>query len=362
LRRQGNPQLEGHLQHRGRTWRFEGLQASIGDSDLAGTLALDPRGKRPALQGSLHSNRLDITALTGGSSSRSASHDAEKPPAQDRVIPDIAIDPASLRTADAEVNFTGEQVVLAGLTWQDVKVALSLQDGPLVLEPKAQLMGGTMQAKLDIESTPTPMQHSIDTHFERLNLQNLLTILDLPKQAFGAIQGNIDLDGTGHTLTSFLKTAGGDIVVTMNGGRLDQLLLELADLDLAESIVSTFTEKDKTVPLRCVAIDFNVQDGRMQTKTFVIGTKDVKIVGDGFIDLGKELVDIKLKPKAKDVSAFSADAPIHVQGPLRHPSVSTNVGEALLSLATPVETAVAEPADCQGLVEQTRQETSSSKP
>jgi uncharacterized protein involved in outer membrane biogenesis len=51
-----------------------------------------------------------------------------------------------------------------------------------------------------------------------------------------------------------------------------------------------------------------------------------------------------------------------VQGPLRHPSVSTNVGEALLSLATPVETAVAEPADCQGLVEQTRQETSSSKP
>jgi hypothetical protein len=38
------------------------------------------------------------------------------------------------------------------------------------------------------------------------------------------------------------------------------------------------------------------------------------------------------------------------------------VGEALLALASAVETAEAEPADCQVLVEQTRQETSSSKP
>ena len=103
-------------------------------------------------------------------------------------------------------------------------------------------------------------------------------------------------------------------------------------------------------------------DAIRQPLTITGDIDDVKIVGDGFIDLGKELVDIKLKPKAKDVSAFSADAPIHVQGPLNHPSVSTNLGEALLSLATPVEAAEAEPADCQVLVEQTQQETSSSKP
>jgi uncharacterized protein involved in outer membrane biogenesis len=355
LLQQGNPSLEGHLQNQAHTWRLKDFQASLGDSDLAGTLALDTRGKRPALQGNLHSNHLDITALTGGPSSRNA----EKTSGQDRVIPDVAIEPASLRTVNAEVNFTGAQVMAAGLTWQDVNIALSLQNGHLVLEPKAQLMGGTVQAKLDIDSTLNPMQSSIATHFERLNLQPLLTTLDLPKNAFGAIQGTIDLDGTGHALATFLDTADGDVVVTMNGGRLGQLLLELADLDLGESIVSAFTEQDQTVPLRCVAIDFNVQHGRMQTETFVIDTKGVKIVGDGFIDLGEEQVDIQLKPQGKDVSAFSADAPIHIQGPFHNLSISTNIGQALLSLATPIETPEASPSNCQTLFERARHDTAS---
>jgi len=355
-------QLEGHLRHQARTWRLEDLQASVGDSDVAGTLALDTGGKRPALQGDLRSNRLDITALTGGTSSHSASNNAENTPAQDQVMPDFAIDPASLHKTDADVNFTGDQVVAAGLTWQDVEADLTLRDGHLVLAPRAELIGGTIRAELEVESTPTPMQSSIHANIERVNLKDVLAIFDLPKEAFGAVNGVIDLAGTGHTLASFLDTADGDVVVTMNGGRLDQLLLELAGLDLGEAIVSAFTGTDQTVPLRCVAIDFNVQDGKMQARTLVISTTDSKIVGDGFIDLGEERVDLTLKLEAKDFSAFSADAPIHIQGPFSNLSLSTNIGQALLSLATPVETSEAESVNCQALFERARRDTPATKP
>lgn len=151
-------------------------------------------------------------------------------------------------------------------------------------------------------------------------------------------------------------------MVIMDGGRLDQLLLELAGLDVGEAIVSAFTGTEQAVPLRCVAIDFNVQDGRMQAETLVVSTPDNKIVGDGFIDLGEKKIDLKFKPEAKDFSAFSADAPIHIQGAFNDLSLSTNIGQALLSLATPVETGAAEPANCQALIERAREDTASANP
>ena len=342
--------LQGHLSHKDTQWALRELTATIGKSDIAGTVTLDRRGERPFVRADLTSTTLDV------------SDNAEKTPAQDQVIPEVAIDPASLRKVDADVHFTGEQVVAAGLTWQDVEADLTLQDGHLVLEPKAQLLGGTMQAKLDVKSTPTPMQSSIDADIERVNFKDLLATLNLPKEAFGAIQGSIALAGTGHTLANFLDTADGDVVVIMDGGRLDQLLLELAGLDVGEAIVSALTGTEQAVPLRCVAIDFNVQDGRMQAETLVVSTPDNKIVGDGFIDLGEKKIDLKFKPEAKDFSAFSADAPIHIQGAFNDLSLSTNIGQALLSLATPVETGAAEPANCQALIERAREDTASANP
>jgi uncharacterized protein involved in outer membrane biogenesis len=67
------------------------------------------------------------------------------------------------------------------------------------------------------------MQSSIHANIERVNLKNVLTLFDLPKEAFGAVNGIIDLAGTGHTLETFLDTVDGNVVVTMNGGRLEQL-------------------------------------------------------------------------------------------------------------------------------------------
>jgi hypothetical protein len=78
--------------------------------------------------------------------------------------------------------------------------------------------------------------------------------------------------------------------------------------------------------------------------------------------MDKRNVNLQIEPLAKDLSLFSADAPLRIQGPFNDLSVNTDVGQALLSLATPIETQEAEPADCQALFERARQDQQSARP
>jgi hypothetical protein len=53
--------------------------------------------------------------------------------------------------------------------------------------------------------------------------------------------------------------------------------------------------------------------------------------------LSQKKIDLKFTPEGKDFSFFSADAPLHLQGPFDNLSSGTNVGQALVPLATPIE-------------------------
>jgi uncharacterized protein involved in outer membrane biogenesis len=147
----------------------------------------------------------------------------------------------------------------------------------------------------------------------------------------------------------------------MAGGQLHGLFIELVGLDVGESIVAAFAGKDARVPIHCLLADFMVSDGRMQTQMLVFDTADTKILGEGFIDLGKELVYIKLIPEAKDFSLFSAEAPLYLKGPLSKISAGPKIGDVLLSLAMPIKPGKPANVDCQALFRATQKQREPSK-
>jgi uncharacterized protein involved in outer membrane biogenesis len=147
----------------------------------------------------------------------------------------------------------------------------------------------------------------------------------------------------------------------MAGGQLHGLLIELVGLDVAESIAAAFSGKEARVPIRCLLADFMVSDGKMQTQMLVFDTTDTKILGEGFIDLGEELVHLKLVPEAKDFSIFSAEAPMYLKGPLSKISAGPKIGEVLLSLAMPIKIGKRENVDCQALFDAIHKQQEPSK-
>lgn len=103
-----------------------------------------------------------------------------------------------------------------------------------------------------------------------------------------------------------LGSADGSIGVGMGRGHVGNLIMELAGLDIAESLKYLLT-KDRQIPVRCIFGDFGVQDGLMQSRALAFDSTDTIIVGEGNISLKNETLDLLLR-RARKIAASSACA------------------------------------------------------
>jgi uncharacterized protein involved in outer membrane biogenesis len=206
------------------------------------------------------------------------------------------------------------------------------------------------------------MKNSLKATFKQVDMAEVLRELASTPAAFGKLNGHIGITGMGHSLPAFLSSANGDVSMNMAGGRLDNLLTELVGLDVGEAIVTALVAREASVLIRCLVADFIVSKGRMQTQALIFDTSDTIIDGQGFIDMGEEVLDLKLVPRAKDFSLFSAEAPLYIKGTFSKILASPKFGEVLLSLATPIKPGIQDNADCQNLLKFIRQKEEKPKP
>jgi hypothetical protein len=92
-----------------------------------------------------------------------------------------------------------------------------------------------------------------------------------------------------------LATADGEVAGVMGAGQFSNLLLELAGLDIAESLRSLIG-RDRSVRLRCAYADFGVDEGVARTRSLAFDTTDTVILGKGSVSLRDEQLDLVLRP------------------------------------------------------------------
>jgi uncharacterized protein involved in outer membrane biogenesis len=304
---------------------------------------------------------------------------------------------------EATLRFRGDKVIAAKVPLEHFVADLRLHNGRLALTPTFQLAGGTVQAQVQVDTQATPLQSTIRTEVHQLNLQQFLSWLELrPEDAAtpettaqpkattkpeataqpktpgkpeiapqpeaagklgtaGKLDGWIDLTGTGRSLAELLASANGNVLLSMVEGQIGKVLTELVGLDVAETIQKALA-KEKTYQLRCLVADFAVHHGRMETQMLLIDTTDTKVLGGGFIDLHNKHVGLKLEPKSKDFSLFSAQAPLYITGPLATPAAGPKLGEVLLSLSMPIKVGTPEHADCPAVLQAAHRRYQTAKP
>src|SRR3546814_2141679 len=81
----------------------------------------------------------------------------------------------------------------------------------------------------------------------------------------GRFGGKVVLAGTGRSVAQLLGTADGEIAMSMSGGRLSHLLVELAGIDAAEALPFLF-DSDEPVELRCIVGVFVAKNGRLRSE------------------------------------------------------------------------------------------------
>ena len=311
-------------------WHYDGFRGRVGDSDLAGSASVTVGGPRPFLRGDMTSNRLDFDDLAvfvgkapqagaGETTNPELAAQAAREAASPRVLPDTPYDLEKMRAMDADVRWRARRIEAPTLPLDSMDVHLRLDNGLLHLDPfDFGVASGHVRGQLRMDARDAPIRTHVEARARGLDLARVLPRVQSARDAIGRMSGSVALDGTGNSVARMLGSADGSIDMGVGHGEISNLVMELAGLDVAESLKFLLTG-DKRIPIRCAFGDFAVQDGVMQSRALAFDTTDTIIVGSGDISLRDETLDLTLRPRPKDRSLLALRSPLIVQGTFKSP-------------------------------------------
>ncbi|KZD08180.1 AsmA family protein [Oceanibaculum pacificum] len=372
--------LKSRLRREGDIWRFNDLTGEMGRSDLAGRIYIDTGRERLFVGAELESDRLDyrdIGSLIGirpepegapGQSPARREQAAAQPPR--RILPDAPLNIRQVRDVDAKLRFKGRRVIAPNVPLSDVELELTMKDGLLTLSPLSMgVAGGRTLATIAINARESPVRTDYNILLRGYELGRFLESAGVKDAGKGKIHGRIKLVGFGDSIRESLGSADGDISLTMNGGELSNLAIELVGIDIAEAI-GFWAGGDRNVAIRCLVGDLAVKDGLVTPRLFLLDTTDSTVEVKGGASLGEEQLGLRIETHPKDPSLLSARTPITVNGAFSQPRIGIDAGAAaargagalalgvlltpLASVLAFIEPGLQQDSDCAALIEQRR--------
>jgi uncharacterized protein involved in outer membrane biogenesis len=161
-------------------------------------------------------------------------------------------------------------------------------------------------------------------------------------QSAGTLETRIRLSMRGNSLAALLGSANGDAVAMMNNGAISDMLLRLANLDIANTLL-VMARGDRNIPIHCMVSDFKAEDGVLVPKQFVLDTEHTTVTAEGKIDLRNENFALRLVAQPKDGSVFALRGPIQITGTFEKPSIQPELGNAIARAGAAVALAIIAP-------------------
>jgi uncharacterized protein involved in outer membrane biogenesis len=344
---------KGHLigkldQPGGDDWTYENFTGKVGESDIAGTLEYLRRQPRPLLRGTLVSQQLRLEDLgpvvKADSNAEKANRGAAQVQPSDKALPAEPFDTKSWGVLDADVDFTGRKIIRdASLPIDDMHAKLHLDNSVLTLTPlNFGVAGGNMTSNIKLDGSASPIKAEIKMAARHLKIKQLFPTLESMQASFGELNGDVSMSGTGNSVAALLATSNGEIKAAISKGSVSKFILEAAGLNLANAaFVKIFG--DKQVQMNCLAADFAVTDGLMQTRSFVLDTSDAVVNVTGDINLAKELLALDIRPKSKGVRIISLRTPLYAKGTFKNPDIGLYKGVIALKAGAAVGLAAVAP-------------------
>lgn len=315
----------------GATYRYQGFNGKIGDSDIHGELTYVARPPRPKLSGSLTSNQLlfaDLAPLIGAdSNAEKKARGAPSNQPADKALPVEVFRTERWRSMDADVSFTGTRIVKSEkLPFSDLFTHVVLNDGDLSLEPlRFSVAGGALETQLRADGRATPLRVHAKLAARGLKLKQLFPDFSPMRTSFGELNGDAELRGEGNSVAALLGDANGQVKLLVNDGAVSRGLMEIAGLNVGNYLVGKLFG-DKDVKINCAAADVGITDGVLGTRLVLFDTENAVIRIDGSADFGQERLDLTIDPESKGLRVFSLRSPLYVRGTFKKPDAGVKSG------------------------------------
>ena len=340
--------LTGRLGRGVSDWTYENFSGKVGGSDLGGTLRYEARAPRPQLSGTVVSKLLqfsDLAPIIGADAGADrARRGAAVAQPKTRLLPVEEFNAAKWNEIDADVRFTGERIIKdAALPINKLDTHLIMKDGVLNLAPLSfGVAGGTLTSTIRLDGRERLIKAEMKVAARKLKLKQLFPTVKDMQQSLGDASADLSLSGTGNSVASMLGGANGEVKAVVSDGTISKFLLEAVGLNVG-SMVLTKIVGDRQVKINCLASDFAVTSGLMQTRSFVVDTEESLVDVTGRINLANEKLDLTIDPHTKGARLISLRAPLYVKGSFIDPDVSVNKGVLALKAGSAIALAIVAP-------------------
>jgi uncharacterized protein involved in outer membrane biogenesis len=329
--------LTGRLNYASGEFRFEDLIGRVGSSDLEGNISEAPGTPRRKIVANLESHQVDLTDLAGflgatpGKTTTPGQDEATKAEVvkaveSPKLLPDTPIDLPKINIADVDLHYHGEHIINRDVPLDNLTVHLTIRAGHITVDPLNFAVGtGTIASNLDLDQQDGVLHTKANIDFRKLQLSRLMAATHT-FVGDGTVGGNAYLTGTGNSMATILGHGNGHATLFMqHGAALSSLLVDLAGLQFGDAVLSALGIPVKTT-IDCMVTNFALTDGLVNTKTFLLATKEANILGSGTINLDDEKLNLAMRTQATHFSIGSLSTPINIGGTLKNPSVLPAAG------------------------------------
>lgn len=332
--------VSGTLTRNDRRYRYEGLNGTVGDSDLHGWIGVTT-GKRLMLTGDLRSRLLDfddLAAVIGGAPSTDPGEAASTTQvkvaqtlkAQGRLLPDAPLDVSRLRRMDADVKYSAASIRAQKIPVRRGSVHVVLDNGVLNLNdltfafPQGQIAG-----KVAINGRPATPVVDLDMRMTGARVEQFLPAKFAGDAVSGGLVGRAKLHGVGKSVHQAASTADGAVTLVMPRGEIREAFAELLGVNVVRGLGLLLTKNQDKTEIRCAVADFQARNGVLYANQLVFDTGPVLATGGGQIDLRNERMALRVKGKPKEFRLVRLILPVRLEGPIRSPKLGVEADKAV---------------------------------
>jgi AsmA protein len=304
--------------------RFEQLEATLDDTHVKGSLALDLTTE--AVKFDLTVDTLDVDRYL------------PPPPPPGTPVPVVAPEPRpqsakATKPLDANGTLAVGSLHVAPLDLSNVKVTVATNDKVMHIFPlRAQIYGGQYTGDVTLDSrTPTPAL-SLDEHLSGIDVGKLMAKDSKYLHVSG--RGNVNLKATarGQGAEAILKTLNGKFDLNVADGAVEGIDLGY-ELGRAEALIRREgmpnTPNSKRTKFDALKMSADISAGIAVTHDITMDSQVLKITGQGNANLPAKTVDLSLLADTLKMAGNTPlKIPVKVTGSMTDPTVKPDI-EAL---------------------------------
>ncbi|TCH98762.1 AsmA family protein [Roseococcus sp. SYP-B2431] len=280
---------------------------------------------RPDITANLRSRRVDLNDLAGfiGGDPQPGQSNARP----GRTLPDAPLSLPRIRAANIHLVYDGQRIEGRSMPLDNLHVKMDIVDGVIQIHP---LRFGVGAGRIEAQSSLTPQEDGglrteTQVSFQRIDISRLLGVTGAGQGA-GTLGGRAQITGSGKSLAELLARGNGGVTLTMAGGEVSALLVDLAGLRLGNAIFSALGLPNRT-RIECFVADLGLQRGVLSSRAILLDTEDVLITGTGNVSLAQERIDMRLNTDSKSLTIAALPTSFHITGSFADPSVAPDLTE-----------------------------------